>query len=84
MIKTGGDPDRKKDENGEVGRGREDFAIFLFLFFILIIIVIIIIINNFCIALFSGVPKLTALYNILQHFQSFTNVIHISMTTNNV
>ena len=33
------------------------------------IIIIIIIIDNFCIALFSGVPKLTALY-ILQHFLS--------------
>ena len=47
-------------------------------------LVIIIIIDNFCIALFSGVPKLTALYNILQHFLSFTNIIHIIMTTNNV
>ena len=45
---------------------------------------IIIIIDNFCIALFSGVPKLIALYNILQHFLSFTNIIHIIMTTNNV
>ena len=44
---------------------------------------IIIIIDTFCIALFSGVPKLTALY-ILQHFLSFTNIIHIIMTTNNV
>ena len=34
---------------------------------------LIIIIDNFCLALFSGVPKLTALYNILQHFLSFTN-----------
>ena len=49
-----------------------------------IIVIIIIIINNFCIALFSGVPKLTALYNILQHFLSFTNIIHVIMTTNNV
>ena len=48
------------------------------------IIIIIIIIDNFCIALFSGVPKLTALYNILQHILSFTNIIHIIMTTNNV
>ena len=47
------------------------------------IIIIIIITDNFCIALFSGVPKLTALY-ILQHFLSFTNIIHIIMTTNNV
>ena len=47
-------------------------------------IIIIIIIDNFCIALFSGVPKLTALYNILQHFLSFTNIIDIIMTTNNV
>ena len=46
--------------------------------------IIIILIDNFCIALFSGVPKLTALYNILQHFLSFTNIIHIIMTTNNV
>ena len=50
----------------------------------MIIIIIIIIIDNFCIALFSGEPKLTALYNILQHFLSFTNIIHIIMTTNNV
>ena len=34
----------------------------------IIIIIITIIINNFCIALFSGVHKLTVLYNILQHF----------------
>ena len=46
-------------------------------------VIIIIIIDNFCIALFSGVPKLTALY-IIQHFLSFTNIIHIIMTTNNV
>ena len=46
--------------------------------------VIIIIIDNFCIALSSGVHKLTALYNILQHFLSFTNIIHIIMTTNNL
>ena len=38
--------------------------------------IIIIIIDNFCIALFSGVPKLTALY-ILQHFLSFTNIIQL-------
>ena len=43
-----------------------------------------IIIDHFCIALFSGVHKLTALYNILQHFLSFTNIKHIIMTTNNV
>ena len=48
------------------------------------VLIIIIIIDNFCIALFSGVPKLTALYNILQHFLSFTNIIHIIMSTNNV
>ena len=35
---------------------------------------IIIIIDNFCIALFSGVHKLTALYNILQHFLSIFKV----------
>ena len=46
---------------------------------------IIIIIDNFCIALFSGVHKLTALYNIvLQHLLRFTNIIHIIMTTNNI
>ena len=39
------------------------------------IYIIIIIIDNVCIVLFSGVPKLTALY-ILQHFLSFTNIIH--------
>ena len=44
-------------------------------------IIIIIIIDNFSIALFSGVHKLTALYNILQHFLSFTNIIHIIITT---
>ena len=43
----------------------------------LLVSIVIIIIGNFCIALFSGVPKLTALY-ILQHFLSFTNIIHIS------
>ena len=32
---------------------------------ILIILLLRIIIDNFCIALFSGVPKLAALYNIL-------------------
>ena len=36
----------------------------------------IIIIDNFSIALFSGVPKLTVLY-ILQHFLSFTNIIQL-------
>ena len=41
---------------------------------------IIIILNNFCIALVSGLPKLTELYNILQYFLSFTNIIHIIMT----
>ena len=46
------------------------------------LIIIMIIIDNFWKALFSGVPKLTALYNILQHFLSFTNIIHIIMTTN--
>ena len=44
----------------------------------------IIIIDNFCIALFSDVPKLTVLYNILQHFLSITDIIDIIMTTNNV
>ena len=46
--------------------------------------IIMIITDNFCIALVSGVPKLTALYKILQHFLSFTNIIHIIMTSNNV
>ena len=49
-----------------------------------IITIIIIIIDNFYIALFSGVPKLTALYNILQHFLSCTNIIHIIISINNV
>ena len=31
---------------------------------------VIIILDNFCIALLSGVHKLTALYNTLQHFLS--------------
>ena len=48
------------------------------------VLIIIIILDNFCIALFSGVPKLIALYTILQHFLSFTNIIHIMMTTNKV
>ena len=43
---------------------------------------VIIIIDNFCFVLFSDVLKLTALYNILQHFLSFTNIILIIMTTN--
>ena len=47
-------------------------------------ITIIKIIDSFCIALFSGVPKFTAPYNILQHFLSFTNIIHIIMTTKNI
>ena len=47
-------------------------------------VTIIIIIDNCYIALFSGVHKLSALYNILQHFLSFTNVIHIIMTVNNI
>ena len=47
-------------------------------------ITIIKIADSFCIALFSGVPKLTAPYNILQHFLSFTSIIHIIMTTNNI
>ena len=50
----------------------------------IICILIIIIIDGLCIALFSGVPKLTGLYNILQHFLSFTNIIHIIVTANNV
>ena len=51
---------------------------------IIIIIIITFLIDNFCIALLSGVPKLTALYNNLQHFLSFTNIMHIIVTTNNV
>ena len=43
----------------------------------------IIIVDNFCVALFSGVPKLTALYNILQHFPSFTNIIHVTYNCDN-
>ena len=39
------------------------------------IIIIIIIIDNFCIALFSDVHKLTALYNTLQHFLSENKII---------
>ena len=34
--------------------------------------------------LWCSQAKLTALYNILQHFLSFTNIIHIIMTNNNV
>ena len=45
---------------------------------------IIIIIDKFCIAPFSDVHKLTMLYNILQHFLSVTNIIHIIMTTNTI
>ena len=48
-----------------------------------VVVIIKIIIDNFCIVLFSGVYKLTAPY-ILQHFLSFTNIIHIIMTTNTV
>ena len=43
------------------------------LLLIAFIILLILIIDNVCIALFSGVHKLPALYNILQHFLSFTN-----------
>ena len=50
---------------------------------VVVVVVVVIIIDNFCIALFTCVPKLTALY-ILQHFLSFTNIIHIIMTTNDV
>ena len=39
------------------------------------IIIIIIIIDNVCIALFSDVHKLTALYNTLQHFLSENKII---------
>ena len=46
------------------------------------VVAYIIIIDNFYIALFPDVHKLTALYNVLQHFLSFTNIIHIIMTTN--
>ena len=54
---------------------------------------IIIIIDNFCIAVFSGVHKLTAPYNILQHFVKLIEKIferqHVHesntyMTNNNV
>ena len=37
--------------------------------------IIIIIIDNICIALFSDAHKLTALYNILQHFLSENKII---------
>ena len=42
---------------------------------IIITVIIIIIIDNFCIALFSDVHKLTALYNTLQHFLSENKII---------
>ena len=38
---------------------------------------IIIIIDTFSIALFSGVHKLTVLYDILQNFLYFTSVLYI-------
>ena len=38
-------------------------------------VLIIIIIDNFCIALFSDIHKLTALYNTLQHFLSENKII---------
>ena len=55
-------------------------------------LIIIIIIYKFCIALFSGIHKLTATYHILQHFLSkkkvegnmFMKAIHTIMATNNV
>ena len=50
----------------------------------ILLLLLLLLLEYFCVALFSGVPKLTALYNILQHFLSFTNIIHIIMTTNNV
>ena len=42
---------------------------------IIITVIIIIIIDNFCIALFSDVHKLTVLYNTLQHFLSENKII---------
>ena len=50
----------------------------------IMMMMMIIIIDNFCIALFSGVPKLIALYKILQHFLSFTNIILIILTADSV
>ena len=44
---------------------------------------IIIIIDNFCIVLFSGVPKLTALYNILQHFMGENETLPSKNNNNN-
>ena len=52
---------------GKVGNNHGPSAHFRMM---MIIIIIIIIIDNFCIALFSGVPKLTALYN--QHSPTFS------------
>ena len=53
--------------------------------------VVVVVVDNFCIALFSSVDKLTALHNILQHFLSekkqkhegimFKAVIHICQLT---
>ena len=47
-------------------------------------VLVMIIIDNFCIALLSGIHKLIVLYNILQLFLSYANVIHLIMTPNNV
>ena len=46
-------------------------------------LIIIIIIDNFCIiiTLFSSVPKLTALYNILQQFMGRMKCYHAKTTT---
>ena len=41
---------------------------------------LIIITDNFCIALFSGVHKLTVLYNILQHFLSENKYLKVHLT----
>ena len=57
---------------GETRGKRKRFTIYLFFWKDESIrwLIIIIIIHDFCIALFSGVHKVTALYNILQHFLS--------------
>ena len=60
---------------------------------LVVVVVVVVVVDNFCIALLSSVHKLTALYNILQHFLSeknktknnecimFKEVIHLGQLT---
>ena len=49
-------------------------VVVIIIIIVIIIITVIIIMDNLYIALFSGAHRLTALYNVLQHFIRFTNI----------